>query len=225
MRKADQIELVDSSPEQLRRRMLHGNIYPKEKVPQALTHFFRTDNLIALRELALRFLADETRGGAARAPAAPPRRGPMGDQRTDPGGGHRRAGHRCASSGGPPGWPPGSRPTFTSSTSSPATAAAPSDGEAVGPCARWPPTSAPTGTRSRPTTPPKRLIEFAREHQITQIVVGSSSRSRWQELKSGGSIVRKISSLAAAAGIDVHIIARRDAIREPGETSEIAEGT
>jgi two-component system sensor histidine kinase KdpD len=60
VRQANQIELVDSSPEQLRRRMLHGNIYPKERVPQALTHFFRTDNLIALRELALRFLADET---------------------------------------------------------------------------------------------------------------------------------------------------------------------
>ncbi len=60
VRKADQIELVDSSPEALRRRMLHGNIYPQDKVPQALTHFFRTDNLIALRELALRFLADET---------------------------------------------------------------------------------------------------------------------------------------------------------------------
>ena len=59
VRKANQIELVDSSPEQLRRRMLHGNIYPKERVPQALSHFFRTDNLIALRELALRFLADE----------------------------------------------------------------------------------------------------------------------------------------------------------------------
>src|SRR6202451_2331704 len=40
--------------------MLHGNIYPMEKVPQALTHFFRTDNLIALRELALRFVADES---------------------------------------------------------------------------------------------------------------------------------------------------------------------
>ena len=60
VRKADQIELVDSSPEQLRRRMLHGNIYPPARVQQALTHFFRTDNLIALRELALRFLADET---------------------------------------------------------------------------------------------------------------------------------------------------------------------
>src|SRR6202041_1060782 len=60
VRQADQIELADSSPEALRRRMLHGNIYPAEKVPQALTHFFRSDNLIALRELALRFLADET---------------------------------------------------------------------------------------------------------------------------------------------------------------------
>ena len=60
LRKADQIELVDSSPEQLRRRMLHGNIYPPEKIPKALTHFFREDNLMALRELALRFLADET---------------------------------------------------------------------------------------------------------------------------------------------------------------------
>jgi K+-sensing histidine kinase KdpD len=36
-------ELVDSSPEQLRRRMLHGNIYPPDRVPQALTHFFRTE--------------------------------------------------------------------------------------------------------------------------------------------------------------------------------------
>src|SRR5580698_9552928 len=60
LRKADQIELIDSSPEQLRRRMLHGNIYPRQKVPQALTHFFRTDNLIALRELALRFVADDS---------------------------------------------------------------------------------------------------------------------------------------------------------------------
>jgi two-component system, OmpR family, sensor histidine kinase KdpD len=60
VRKADLIELIGSSPEQLRRRMLHGNIYPMEKVPQALTHFFRTDNLIALRELALRFVAYES---------------------------------------------------------------------------------------------------------------------------------------------------------------------
>ena len=60
VRRADQLELIDSSPEALRRRMVHGNIYPPEKVPDALTHFFRTENLVALRELALRFVADET---------------------------------------------------------------------------------------------------------------------------------------------------------------------
>ena len=40
--------------------MLHGNIYPEQKVPAALTGFFRAENLVALRELSLRFVADET---------------------------------------------------------------------------------------------------------------------------------------------------------------------
>jgi two-component system sensor histidine kinase KdpD len=60
VRRADQTELVDSSPEQLRRRMVHGNVYPPDRVPAALTHFFSTHNLTILRELALRFVADET---------------------------------------------------------------------------------------------------------------------------------------------------------------------
>jgi two-component system sensor histidine kinase KdpD len=60
VRRADQIELIDSSPEQLRRRMLHGHIYPEAKVPDALAGFFQTKNLAALRELALRYVADET---------------------------------------------------------------------------------------------------------------------------------------------------------------------
>jgi two-component system sensor histidine kinase KdpD len=62
LRQADQIELVDSSPEQLRRRMLHGNIYPPDRVQRALAGFFETENLTALRELTLRFLSDETDG-------------------------------------------------------------------------------------------------------------------------------------------------------------------
>jgi len=52
VRKADQLELIDSSPEALRRRMLHGNIYPPDKVPDAFGNFFKTANLVALRELA-----------------------------------------------------------------------------------------------------------------------------------------------------------------------------
>jgi two-component system, OmpR family, sensor histidine kinase KdpD len=60
VQRADQVELIDSSPEQLRRRMLHGNIYAPAKVPGALNGFFQTRNLTALREMALRYLADET---------------------------------------------------------------------------------------------------------------------------------------------------------------------
>ncbi len=59
LRRADQLELIDSSPKQLRRRMLHGNIYPQAKVASALSGFFQTQNLTALRELALRFVADD----------------------------------------------------------------------------------------------------------------------------------------------------------------------
>ena len=58
VRAADQIELVDMSPQSLRRRMSHGNIYASDKVDAALTHFFREGNLTALRELALLWLAD-----------------------------------------------------------------------------------------------------------------------------------------------------------------------
>jgi two-component system, OmpR family, sensor histidine kinase KdpD len=58
VRSADQIELVDMTPEALRRRMAHGNIYPADQVDAALSHHFRAGNLAALRELALIWLAD-----------------------------------------------------------------------------------------------------------------------------------------------------------------------
>lgn len=58
VRAADQIELVDMSPEALRRRMAHGNVYAADKVDAALSHYFRVGNLAALRELALLWLAD-----------------------------------------------------------------------------------------------------------------------------------------------------------------------
>jgi two-component system sensor histidine kinase KdpD len=222
--RADQIELVDSSPEALRRRMLHGNIYPKAKVPQALTHFFRTDNLIALRELALRFLADETEEELLE---------------------HLQR-HRTKVL-----WETSER-ILVAVTAAPGTDAivrrasrmaarikadlhvlhvVAGDGARRshdGQLAILRQVASDVGAdwnEIQADDPAQALIEFARDHQITQIVVGSSSRSRWQELKGGGSIVRKISRLAAAAGIDMHIIARREAIREPGESTEIAEGT
>ena len=58
VRRADQIELVDMTPEAVRRRMAHGNIYPAERIDAALANYFRPGNLGALRELALLWVAD-----------------------------------------------------------------------------------------------------------------------------------------------------------------------
>jgi two-component system sensor histidine kinase KdpD len=210
VRKADQIELVDSSPEQLRRRMLHGNIYPKERVTLALSNFFRTDNLIALRELALRFLADETdeelleylrrheskvvwetceRVMVAVTAAAG----------TD--GLLRRAArmasrlkadldvlHVAASDA--------TRPGDRKSTEKLHELAAD-----IG--ARW--------HEVQGDDPARAIAAFAQEHQVTQIVIGSSQRSRWQQLAGGGSNVGRVLREAGALGIDVHVIALRKA--------------
>ena len=66
VRRADQIELVDMTPEALRRRMAHGNIYPPDKVDAALSNYFRAGNLTALRELALLWVADRVDEGLQR---------------------------------------------------------------------------------------------------------------------------------------------------------------
>ena len=59
VRSASQIELVDITPEALRRRLSHGNVYAPERIDAALSNYFRQGNLTALRELALLWLADQ----------------------------------------------------------------------------------------------------------------------------------------------------------------------
>ncbi|MTD13562.1 DUF4118 domain-containing protein [Nakamurella sp. YIM 132087] len=66
VRAADAIELVDMSPQALRRRMAHGHIYPAERIDTALGNYFREGNLTALRELALLWLADRVEEGLER---------------------------------------------------------------------------------------------------------------------------------------------------------------
>ncbi len=55
---ADQVVVVDVTPETLEERLLDGKIYAPEKIQQSLVNFFQRRNLIALRELALREVAD-----------------------------------------------------------------------------------------------------------------------------------------------------------------------
>jgi len=66
VRAAEQIELVDMTPQALRRRMAHGHIYPAERIDTALGNYFREGNLTALRELALLWVADRVEEGLDR---------------------------------------------------------------------------------------------------------------------------------------------------------------
>ena len=59
VRRAEQVELVDITPEALRRRMAHGNVYPANRIDAALSNYFRPGNLTALREIALLWVADQ----------------------------------------------------------------------------------------------------------------------------------------------------------------------
>jgi two-component system sensor histidine kinase KdpD len=210
VRRADQIEFVDSSPGQLRHRLLQGEIYPAGQVSRALTHFFRTDNLTVLRELALRFLADEPEEefvrylARLRARARPDAAERMLVGVTAAPGAEaivRRAARIAAGIH--------ADLDVVHVASQRAARRGPDDNLArlrhvvadVG--ATWHDLDADDLVSA--------LVEYAKSEQVTQIVVGSSHRRRWQELTGGGSIAGRVSRLAAQAGIDVHIMALREA--------------
>ena len=207
VRRADQIELIDSSADQLRRRMLHGNIYPEAKVPAALSGFFRAENLVALRELALRFVADgaeeelleylrskgtnevwETTERIMVAVTGAPGNAAV----------VRRAARIASRVKGD---------LIAVHVVSDDAAARQSDMaeleelvKAVG--GRW--------QTLKGDDVAKTIFAAAVDQQITQIVLGTSRLSRWQSL-TRGSVVQTVLRLASDNDIDVHVIARRDA--------------
>jgi two-component system sensor histidine kinase KdpD len=207
VRRADQIELVDASPEALRRRMLHGNIYPPEKVPEALSHFFRTDHLAALRELALRFLADEVDEALLNRLA-----GEQTDRVWE------TAERILVAVSAAPGTEGLVRRAarLASRVKGQLTVLHVATGEGSGEARRrlealrvlasdvganW--------VEVRHDDPARALTEYARVHQMTQLVVGASLRSSWSRW-AGRSFIARVLSAAGQAGIDVHVIARRD---------------
>jgi two-component system sensor histidine kinase KdpD len=208
VRKADQLELIDSSPEQLRRRMMHGNIYPPAKVQDALTHFFRTENLVALRELALRFVADETEDELL---AYLRERHPhemwdtterimvaiTGADGTD--AVIRRAARLSARMKG----------DLHAVHVILGDQARQGDADAIDALHKLTDDLGAHWHEIARDDPARALVDFASEHQVTQIVLGSSRRSRWEEMTKG-SVVQRVLRFAADSGVDVHVIARRD---------------
>jgi two-component system sensor histidine kinase KdpD len=214
VRAAEQVELVDMTPEALRRRMAHGNVYGPEKVEDALTNYFRVGNLTALREMALMWLADkvdeallsyqdahdirrtwETRERVVVAITG----APSGEQLI------RRAARLAGRVGG----------------------------ELLGVHVRM-----GDGLRSAPSAGLERqrtllrdvgghyhevvgddiaaaVVSFARGEHATQIVLGATDRTRWRELWSG-SVVNRV--VRASGDMDVHVISRPAASEEPAAT-------
>jgi two-component system sensor histidine kinase KdpD len=208
VRRANQIELVDSSPEALRRRILHGNVYPPERIPEALNHFFKTENLIALRELALRWLADETEE-EMQAVLARHGIGPVYDTAERflvgvtavPGSDQvlRRAARMAARS----------KAHLHAVWVEPRDDNPPAAPEVRDRLARLAHDLGATFEVVSADNPVDGLVDFARTHHVTQVVIGSSSSAtRVPRLRR--SIVTRLIQRVGAYGIDVHVIARRD---------------
>jgi two-component system sensor histidine kinase KdpD len=206
VRRADQVELVDMTPEALRRRMAHGNIYRAEKIDAALANYFRPGNLAALRELALLWVADkvddslqqymEDHGITA---AWETRERVVVALTGAPGGEHlvRRASRMATRT----------------------------RGDLLGVNVRGGEGLAgpPTGDLDRHrrvledlggtyheivgADPAQALVAFARTEHATQLVLGSSRRSRWAEIF-GGSVINRV--VRASGDIDVHVISTHD---------------
>jgi two-component system sensor histidine kinase KdpD len=221
VRKADQIELIDSSADQLRRRMLHGNIYPHEKVPSALNGFFRAENLVALRELSLRFVADETEEELLEYLRS---RGAGGEvwETTErimvaitgaPGNASviRRAARIAARVKAPLiaiNVISGDAETKNSSTAELEALV-----EAVG----------GTWQTMEGEDVAKTIFAAAVDQQITQIVLGTSRLTRWQSM-TRGSVIQQILRMASDNDIDVHVIARRDRVDANGRPPAADDG-
>jgi two-component system sensor histidine kinase KdpD len=213
VRAADQIEIVDMTPQALRRRMAHGNVYPSEKVDASLANYFREGNLGALRELALMWVAD----------------------RVDEALEAYREAHGIARP-----WETRER-VVVAITGAPggedvirraARMAARTRGELLGVHVR-----SADGLRSASDNalsaqralvqqlggeyhelasadPAASLVQFARAENATQVVLGASRQSRWAHLLRGSVITNVI---RASGAIDIHVISS-----DPGrETAEV----
>jgi two-component system sensor histidine kinase KdpD len=217
VRHADQIEIVDMTPQALRRRLAHGNIYPAEKVDASLANYFREGNLGALRELALMWVAD----------------------RVDEAVEAYREAHGIARP-----WETRER-VVVAITGAPggddvirraARMAARTRGELLGVHVRpadglrGPPGEALLEQRTllqelggeyhelASADAATTLVQFARAENATQIVLGASRQSRWTHLLRG-SVINNV--IRASGSIDIHVIsAESDSPRAEDDGSE-----
>jgi two-component system sensor histidine kinase KdpD len=205
-RRADQIELVDMTPEALRRRMVHGNVYPADRIEAALTHYFRPGNLTALRELALLWVADRVEEGLQRyrtehgiaAPWETRERIVVGIA-AEPGDETviRRAARIAAHT-------PGSDLLAVHVTRDDGLAAG--DSQALAGQRALLASLGGSFQQIPGDDVAEALLQFARAQNATQMVLGASSRSRLATLLAGKSTPTRLAR--RAVHMDVHLVSR-----------------
>ena len=196
MRRADQLQLVDLTPEALRARLAHGDIYPAERIDAALGNYFRPGNLGALRELALLWIADRVDEGLAEYRAPARHRAAVGDARARGRRAHRLAPTASGSSAAPRGWPSARTAIWSPCTSSRRTGSLRRSPTLLDAAARR--SSSELGGTYREVVGAdvgEALVDAARALNATQIVLGATRRSRWRELTQGSVINRVIREL------------------------------
>jgi two-component system sensor histidine kinase KdpD len=209
VRAADQVELVDITPEALRRRLAHGNVYAPERIDAALSNYFRRGNLTALRELALLWLADQVDAALSKYRAD--------NKITDTWEARERV--VVAVTGGPESETLVRRASRIASKSSAelmvvhvvrgdglAGVSAPQMGKVRELAASLGATLHTVVGDDVPTA----LLDFARQMNATQLVLGTSRRSRWARIVDegiGSTVVQH------SGKIDVHMVTHEQARR------------
>jgi two-component system sensor histidine kinase KdpD len=209
VRQASQVELIDITPEALRRRLSHGNVYAPDRIDAALSNYFRRGNLTALRELALLWLADQVDTALAKYRAE--------NKITDMWEARERV--VVAVTGGPESETLVRRASRIASKSTAELMVVHvirGDGLAGLSESRMAKIRelASSLDASMHTVVgdqvPAALLEFAREMNATQLVIGTSRRSRWARLFEEG-IGPRIVELSGK--IDVHLVTHEESKR------------
>ena len=201
LHRADEVINVDVTVEELRHRLREGKVYRPEKVEQALSNFFRKGNLSALRELALRAVADEVGEKAAsyRAreglePALIPERVMVCMSSNALAPRVIRTGARIAGRLGAK-WfavyveTPQERPGRIKAPNS----------DALGQNIQLAESLGATVVRVKAERPAEGLIAFAQREGVTHVIFGQSARTRWELMWQGSTIDRFLGSVPDAA--------------------------
>ncbi|MGQ9871684.1 universal stress protein [Leptodesmis sp.] len=206
LEEADEVVVVDVTPETLEERLKEGRIYALDKVDQSLQHFFQRRNLIALRELALREVADNVEEEALEAEADRPNENApycsilervLVCVSTYPNAlqlvrrGARIAGYMRA-------------PFYCLFVDDPDRFLTRAEGLHVETCERLCKELGGEFIRVSRSDKARAIADVARTYHITQIIIGQSQRSRW-ELLLRGSLTHQL--LRSLKNIDIHIIA------------------